>query len=769
VPSTTMLSSAALKIDAMHNLPLQLTSFVGRERELRDLEQLLVDQRLVTVTGTAGSGKTRLALQVAEACETRYHDGVSWVELAPVADPDRVGRAVAGSLGITEVPRQPLLVTLQRRLEGRKMLLVLDNCEHVLAVCAGLVLELLASCQGLTVLTTSRWPLGVYGEAVWQLSPLITPGVLASPEAALATESVRLFVDRARLTRPGYQALVTNASVVAEVCRRLDGLPLAIELAAAKLGAMNESEVLAGLEHRFQFLKAERTGLPPRQTELQAALDWSYLLLTDSEQSLLVRLGVFAGAVGVDSITSVCGAGSDRATQEQLAALVEKSLVTAETSGDRTLYRMLDSVRAFARDRLEERGESEEVSRRHHGHYLQRAREITGGWFDLSRHALTYPSPAPIQSELNDFRLALDWAMSRPAESGLELPLAMSQFWYMYGPLGEARETLERAVATNGTGFERAASLGLLAMVAASQGDIEPALTAIDESLALCEQLGDDVALVGARATRAFLTLAKDAPRAAELAGDLAPFPALPSTLAFWVRFVAGVVAAEAGKPEEARHLIEEALTFVREDMNTDGEVVGLEALARLELESGRPAAARQLSIAALRIRWALGHRQGMADSFESVASIEAREGVHSRALVLLGAADAVRAVTGSVPWPASARLRTALEADSLAALGAEAGMALLDAGRKLSIKEAVTFAVKEGELDRPPGLLSRREREVAGLVADGLSNREIATKLFLSERTAESHLERIRHKLGLHNRAQLATWVAEQGWRRER
>jgi predicted ATPase/DNA-binding CsgD family transcriptional regulator len=755
----------------MHTLPLQLTSFVGRERELRDLAELLVNQRLVTITGTAGSGKTRLALQVAEAGAPRYQDGVSWVELGPVADPDRVGRAVAGSLGITEVPRQPLLVTLQRRLARQQILLVLDNCEHVLAVCAGLVLELLASCQGLTVLATSRWPLGVYGEAVWQLSPLTTPGVLASPEVALATESVRLFADRARLTRPGYQALVSNASVVAEVCRRLDGLPLAIELAAAKLGAMNESEVLAGLEHRFQFLKAERTGLPPRQTELQAALDWSYLLLSKSEQRLLARLSVFAGAVGLDSITSVCGAGSaDRGTQEHLAALVEKSLVTAETSGDRTVYRMLDSVRAFARDRLQECGESEEVSRRHHGYYLQRARAITGSWVDLGRHASPYPSPgAPVQSELNDFRLALDWALRRPAESGLELPLAMSLYWYLCGPLGEARETLERAAAMSGNGLERAATLGLLAMVAAGQGDLEPALTAIGESLALCEQLGDETALAGARATRAFLSLADDASRASELAEDLAPLPALSGRMAFWVTFVRGVVAAEAGKTEEARHLIEEALTFAREDMTADGEVVSLEALARLELDSGRPAAARQLSIAALRMRWALGHSQGMADSFENVASVEAREGAHSRSLVLLGAADAVRAVTGSISWPASARLRAALEAESLAAVGLEAGMRLLEAGRKLSIEDAATFAVKEGERDRPPGLLSKREEEVAGLVADGLSNREIATRLFLSERTAESHLERIRHKLGLHNRAQLAAWVAEQAWRRER
>ena len=659
-----MLSSGALKIDAMHNLPLQLTSFVGRERELRDLAELLVNQRLVTVTGTAGSGKTRLALQVAEACAAGYQDGVNWVELGPVADPDRVGRAVAGSLGITEVPRQPLLVTLQRRLAGQQILLVIDNCEHVLAVCARLVLELLASCHGLTVLATSRWPLGVYGEAVWQLSPLTTPGVLASPEAALATELVRLFADRARLTRPGYQALVSNASVVAEVCRRLDGLPLAIELAAAKLGAMNESEVLAGLEHRFQFLKAERTGLPPRQTGLQAALDWSYLLLTKSEQRLLARLGVFAGAVGLDSITSVCGAGSaDRGTQEQLAALVEKSLVTAETSGDRTVYRMLDSVRAFARDRLEACGESEEVSRRHHGYYLQRARAITGSWVDLGRHPSAYPSPgAPVQSELNDFRLALDWALRRPAESGLELPLAMSLYWYLCGPLGEARETLERAAAMSGNGLERAATLGLLAMVAAGQGDLEPALTAIGELLALCEQLGDETALAGARATRAFLSLANDASRASELAEDLALFPALSGRMAFWVTFVRGVVAAEVGKTEEARHLIEEALTFAREDKTADGEVVSLEALARLELDSGRPAAARQLSIAALRMRWVLGHRQGMADSFEFVASIEAREGADSRSLVLLGAADAVRAVTGSISWPASARLRAELE-----------------------------------------------------------------------------------------------------------
>ncbi len=205
---------------------------------------------------------------------------------------------------------------------------------------------------------------------------------------------------------------------------------------------MNESEVLAGLEHRFQFLKAERTGLPPRQTELQAALDWSYLLLSKSEQRLLTRLSVFAGAVGLDSIISVCGEGSnDRGTQPQLTALVEKSLVTAETSGDRTVYRMLDSVRAFARDRLEDSGESEEVSRRHHGHYLQRARAIAGSWVDLGRHASAYPSPgAPVQSELNDFRLALDWALRRPAESGLELPLAMSLYWYLCGPLGEARD-----------------------------------------------------------------------------------------------------------------------------------------------------------------------------------------------------------------------------------------------------------------------------------------------------------------------------------------
>ncbi len=198
-----MLSSGARKIDAMHNLPLQLTSFVGRERELRDLTELLVNQRLVTVTGTAGSGKSRLARQVAEACSARFQDGVTWVELGPVADPDRAGRAVAGSLEITEVPREPLLVTLQRRLAGQQILLVLDNCEHVLAACAGLVLELLARCQGLTVLATSRWPLGVYGEAVWQLSPLTTPDVLASPEAALATESVRLFADRARTYASG--------------------------------------------------------------------------------------------------------------------------------------------------------------------------------------------------------------------------------------------------------------------------------------------------------------------------------------------------------------------------------------------------------------------------------------------------------------------------------------------------------------------------------------------------------------------------------------
>src|SRR6516225_7022833 len=377
----------AAPFEERHNLPAHVSSFIGRERELRELQDLLREQRLVTLTGTGGVGKTRLALAEAARQVGIWRDGVWLVDLAAVADLGLVASAVAGVLAVAERPDVPVLGALRDHLRSRELLLVLDNCEHLAPACGELVHELLRACENVRVLVTSRVALGVPGEVDYRVEPLPTPaeGLAAGEIERFA--SVRIFLDRGRAVRRDLAADGNGLEAVARICRELDGLPLAIELAAARANVLSLKEIAARLGDRFRFLRSWRRITDPRHQTLRAAMDWSYELLSPQERALLGRLSVFAGGFGLDAVAEVCLGGDETQALELVGRLVESSLVTAGQRHGGTRYRLLETIREYAAERLEAAGESEAVRRRHAEYLVEIARKARwhGVRFDSQR------------------------------------------------------------------------------------------------------------------------------------------------------------------------------------------------------------------------------------------------------------------------------------------------------------------------------------------------------------------------------------------------
>jgi predicted ATPase/class 3 adenylate cyclase len=335
-----------------HNLPLHLTSFVGRGAQMTDLEKLLVDNRLVTLTGAGGAGKTRLGVEIAARIAAEFGDGAWYVDLAPITHPGVVTVTVARALGLPDQPGRSTMDTLLRFVRDRQMLVVLDNCEHLLDASAELVVALLVAAPGLTLLATSREPIGVAGEVSWRV-----------PSLSLADEAIELFVDRARRARPDFAVEDDNAATLAEICRRLDGMPLAIELAAARVRALSPADILEGLRDRFRLLTGGARTAVRRQQTLRASVDWSHALLTEPERVLFRQLAVFLGGFDLDAAQAVAGGGDVERYQvlDLLALLVDKSLVVAENTGGRMRYRLLEMVRQYALEKLGESGEADPV------------------------------------------------------------------------------------------------------------------------------------------------------------------------------------------------------------------------------------------------------------------------------------------------------------------------------------------------------------------------------------------------------------------------
>lgn len=415
--------------------PTPLTSFVGREREIADIQRLLLEQhpvatRLVTLTGTGGSGKTRLALQVMLTVRADY-PGAAWlVELAPLADPAFVPQAVATALGVREVAGQPLTQALVDYLRPRSAVLVLDNCEHVINACAALVEALLRGCPGLKLLATSREALGVLGETPYAVQPLALPTEAAAPDDEYAqAEAVLLFVDRARAVRPDFGLTHANLTVAAHICRRLDGIPLAIELAAARLRALTQEQVANRLDDRFRLLIGGNRGALPRQQTLRATFDWSHDLLPDLERTLFRRLAVFQGGWDLEACEVVCaGAGLERGlVLGLLMRLVDKSLVVAEDRGHAMRYRLLDTVRQYAHEKLVEQGEAESY-RRQHLHYYADLAEQAGPHLDGPEAGHWMPR---LDADLDNLRAAMQWSLKGDVLTGLRLATPLGTYWWL--------------------------------------------------------------------------------------------------------------------------------------------------------------------------------------------------------------------------------------------------------------------------------------------------------------------------------------------------
>ena len=409
-----------------HNLPVQLTSFVGRGAQMTDVEKLLVDNRLVTLTGAGGAGKTRLAVEIAARIAPEFRDGAWYVDLAPITHPGIVPVAVARALGLPDQPGRSTMDTLLRFIRDRQMLVVLDNCEHLLDASAELLVALLGGAPGLTVLATSREPIGVAGEVSWRV-----------PSLSLAEEAIELFVDRARRARPDFAVDDDNAPAVGEICRRLDGMPLAIELAAARVRALSVAEILEGLRDRFRLLTGGARTAVRRQQTLRASVDWSHALLSEPERVLFRRLAVFLGGFDLNAAQAVAGGGDVQPYQvlDQLTLLVDKSLVVADDRGGRTRYRLLETVRQYALEKLSESGEADAVRARHRDYYTSMAALL-----DAPAGSDYEQRIEQAEIEIDNLRAAFGWSREH---SDFELALVLaSSLQPLWGTRGRLREGL---------------------------------------------------------------------------------------------------------------------------------------------------------------------------------------------------------------------------------------------------------------------------------------------------------------------------------------
>ncbi len=750
-----------------HNLPGSLTSFVGRERERVEVGRLLGRARLLTLTGSGGCGKTRLALEVAGDLADAHPDGVRLAELAPLTDPESVPQAVADALSVRERPGASPVEEITQALSGKSLLLVLDNCEHLVGAAARLAETLLLGCLGLRVLATSREALGVAGEQILQVPPLSGPGPGQRPsvEDLEGYESVRLFVQRARYRNPAFVLTPQNAGAVAEICARLESIPLAIELAAARVG-LSVEQVAGRLDDALGLLTTGGRTVAPRQRTLRGMLDWSYDLLSGAERALFRRLSVFAGGWTLEA-AEVVGPGGGigaRDVLDLLSQLVDKSLIVAEAIGEGEIrYRMLEPVRQYAGERLLDDDEREATRRRHAGwclSFVEGAEAGLRGSGQASWVGRTKRESANVQA-------ALGWSLEAEPETALRLAAMMGYFWYRYGRIAEGQRWLEAVLARTG-GFEtsmRARVLRLAGVLAEESGLYERAQGLHERGLALYRRLGEKQGEAASLTSLGALMFAVgDLDRAVALTREslvlkreLGDERVLMSS-----RNNLGEMLQAAGDLKGAQALFGENLESDRRLADEWGAGVSLLNLGTLAVEQGEPDRAERLLLEALRTLQSFGDEDAVAECLDSLAGAAGARGEGHRAATLFGAAEAAREEFGTPLRPVERDRYERFIAASRRTTGKEAWTSAWKSGRALSLRQAAEHALSPAG-DRPeladrrvPGLLTPREQEVALLVAGGLSNRHISQQLSISQNTTATHVGRILKKLGLRSRSQI-------------
>jgi predicted ATPase/DNA-binding CsgD family transcriptional regulator/tetratricopeptide (TPR) repeat protein len=760
----------------VHNLPATHTSFVGRDAALTELGVLLNETRLLTLTGTGGVGKTRLALELASRHAASYPDGVWWVELASLSDASLVPQAVAAVLDVREQPGRPLPEILAAILRSRATLVLLDNCEHVLKACADLADALVGACPGLTILATSRQALGLPSETVWRVPSLSLPDPQAGRSSragpVLASAAEQLLAGRAAVARPGFAITERNRAAVVEVCHRLDGIPLALELAASRLKVLSVEQLADLLEDRFRLLSARGPAPLPRQSTLRATLDWSYSLLSTDEQAFLRALSVFAGGCSLEAASAICA--PDRAVDDVLdllSGLVDKSLIHVDERAGVARYRLLETVRAYAEEKLQESGEDQALHERHRGFYLALAEEAETGLFGAEQERWL----ASLETEHDNLRVALE--SSRETDAGMRLAAALGQFWLVRGFLNEGRGWLTAMLARpSPRTLSRTKAVYQAAVLAFMQGDYAVAGPLAEEVRSASEALEDREGVARSIHLLAGLeSLQGRFPRSAQMLDEaLGEFDAEGSKRlrAMWL-YARAQAARALGELEQAVKLSREGLALTREDGDQWGVRHWLMLLGQMDLALGRP----DTAVPQLREGLVLGRemrdRQGAADALESLGWATAALGQLERAAWLLGAAAGIRESLAMRLFPFWQPEHDRAETAARAALGGEAYASAFSQGSELSLEEAIAVALADDPFplgsplapeDDLSAVLTAREREIAALLAQGKSNRQVADDLVISEGTAATHVRNILGKLDFSSRAQIAAWAVRRG-----
>ena len=680
-----------------NNLPQQVTSFIGRQRELAEIGDLLARTRLLTLHGAGGIGKTRLSLQAAAEAIDDYPDGVWFVELAPLSDARRVRQSVASVLGVKEEAGRPVQQALGKHVRDRQLLIILDNCEHLLQACAEVASALLQAGPKVRILATSREPLRVAGETTYPVPALAVPAPCDDPAlpAWAQVEAVRLFMERATAAQPRFQLTQKNAAAIAAICHSLDGIPLAIELAAARVRALPVEKISERLCDRFQLLKGgDRTGLPRQQT-LRALIDWSYDLLTNGERALLRRLAVFAGGWTLEAAEAVAADG-DMAAPEVLGLLtdlVEKSLVALDAEGHR--YRLLDTVRQYARERLDAAGEDQATRSRHLAHYLALAEE--------ARPELTGPNQgawlARLDPERENLLAAHAWCdhAVRGAELGLRLVYAVKIYWLNRGLLGLGfRITLE-ALARPGArqrSLARCRGLTDAGQLGYFMGRYGEVLALLEESLDIARELGDRTRVAGALQPLGMAYLGHGDPATAR--GYLEEAVAMARELGN-KRELAGALNALAqlhraeNDLERAGPLYESVVALARELGDRESIAIGLLNLAMVSIGRGAADGARGMLVEVLVIAGEIGSKPATQSALEVAAGLAAARGDAGRAAEFYGVAETLAAQTGLQRDPADESFLAPLIAGAAQALGPAPFAAACAAGRSRAVEQALS------------------------------------------------------------------------------
>jgi len=757
------------------NLPAEATSFIGRQNALAEVRKKLSQARLVSLVGPGGVGKTRLAIRIGTDLGRGFKDGVWLAELADVRDARLVSNALMLALDLRDQAATEPLALLLAYLQDKQLLLVVDNCEHLLAAAAQLVAEVVKAAPGVHVIATSREPLSVDGEHVIPVPPLELPSGQAEPLGRLRqNEAVLLFAERAAAAAGRFELTDANRAAVVELCRRLDGLPLAIELAAVRTRVLSVEQIRDRLHDRFSLLTAGGRAALPRHQTLRTTIEWSHELLNAGERALLRRLCVFAGRFTLDDVEPVCTSHDVLAAQslDLLSSLVDKSLVIKEDVRGVACYRLHETMREFARLKLREAGEEEMVEDRANEYYRGRCQQSVGqsryrldewlDWMDL---------------EIDNIRAVLGRYLARcDALSGIDLATSVGWYWITRATTEGVRWLDDLAVCGPGHPQAQFWAYFLRGFLAVLKADATAGRPAIERAVATARALAEPVLLSQALSMASIAAnLAGDRPSAMHLLEEAAivtgPLDDLPARISvLQARALNGFFEGD----------IEAVKVAASEGVRLSRDVGDLYSLEMMLLNSGGAALitgdldqAKQFYTEALKIAQRIDDRVAQYALLDGLGCVAAGSGQARLAGQLIGAAETVRTQAGASLIPILAPLLARAEASAISALGASKFAAEVNAGKGLSRDEALRLAL--GEPARAPAsaidsrvgdmaLLGRREADVARLVAEGLSNKQIGARLFISERTVDSHVRSILNKLGFNSRAQIAGWVASSG-----